>query len=78
MQQDNYLNSQNHQAVADETGNRFDPRYLAAKKTIDDRALNQHVWETLLQVLPQTTDHARTNRRSEIGDRPRHLYCYRQ
>jgi SAM-dependent methyltransferase len=56
MQQDNYLNSQNHQAVADETGNRFDPRYLAAKKTIDDRALNQHVWETLLQVLPQTTD----------------------
>jgi len=56
MQQDNFLNSQNHQAVADETGNSFDPRYLAAKKTIDDRALNHYVWETLRQALPQTTD----------------------
>jgi hypothetical protein len=55
MQQDNYLNSQNHRAVADETGSSFDPRYLAAKKTIDDRALNHHVWETLRQALPQTT-----------------------
>ena len=55
MQRDNYLNSQNHKAIADETGNSFEPRYLAAKKTIDDRALNHYVWETLCQALPQTT-----------------------
>jgi SAM-dependent methyltransferase len=30
-------------------------RYLAAKKTIDDRALNQHVWQTLRQALPAAT-----------------------
>lgn len=29
----------------------FDPRYLAAKKTIDDRALNSHVWQTLAAEL---------------------------
>ncbi len=28
------------------------PRYLASKKTIDDRALNAHVWATLAQNLP--------------------------
>lgn len=28
------------------------PRYLAAKKTVDDRALNAHVWQTLRQHLP--------------------------
>lgn len=27
-------------------------RYLAAKKTVDDRALNQHVWESLARSLP--------------------------
>ena len=27
-------------------------RYLAAKKTVDDRALNRHVWESLLGALP--------------------------
>jgi Methyltransferase domain len=27
------------------------PRYLAAKKSVDDRALNQHVWHTLHQLL---------------------------
>lgn len=27
-------------------------RYLAAKKSIDDRAMNHHVWQTLHQVLP--------------------------
>ncbi len=27
-------------------------RYLAAKKTVDDRALNAHVWQTLRQNLP--------------------------
>jgi hypothetical protein len=29
----------------------FDPRYLAAKKIIDDRALNSHVWQTLVTEL---------------------------
>lgn len=28
------------------------PRYLAAKKTVDDRALNAHVWQALRQNLP--------------------------
>jgi Methyltransferase domain len=27
-------------------------RYLAAKKSIDDRALNRHVWHSLVQALP--------------------------
>lgn len=36
-----------------ETG--FDPHYLAAKKSIDDRALNRYVWAALCQALPQTT-----------------------
>ncbi|MGQ0601957.1 MAG: hypothetical protein ACT4QE_09710, partial [Anaerolineales bacterium] len=27
-------------------------RYLTAKKTVDDRALNAHVWETLARALP--------------------------
>lgn len=27
-------------------------RYLAAKKTVDDRALNRHVWDTLLAYWP--------------------------
>jgi 2-polyprenyl-3-methyl-5-hydroxy-6-metoxy-1,4-benzoquinol methylase len=30
-------------------------RYLAAKKTVDDRALNQHVWQSLAQALPNTS-----------------------
>ena len=33
----------------------FDPHYLAAKKSIDDRALNRYVWTALCQALPQTT-----------------------
>jgi SAM-dependent methyltransferase len=28
-------------------------RYLAAKKSVDDRALNRHVWQRLVQALPQ-------------------------
>ena len=28
------------------------PRYLAAKKTVDDRALNAHVWQALRQQMP--------------------------
>jgi SAM-dependent methyltransferase len=27
-------------------------RYLAAKKSVDDRALNRHVWESLVRALP--------------------------
>jgi hypothetical protein len=46
--------NQNHSAAVDITGNDFYPRYLAAKKSIDDRALNRHVWETLHQALAQT------------------------
>jgi len=30
-------------------------RYLAAKKTVDERALNQTVWQHLTQVLPTAT-----------------------
>ena len=30
-------------------------RYLAAKKSVDDRALNRHVWQSLRQALPVTT-----------------------
>lgn len=30
-------------------------RYLAAKQSVDDRALNQHVWQTLQSTLPATT-----------------------
>jgi SAM-dependent methyltransferase len=46
--------NQNHSAAVDITGNDFYPRYLAAKKSIDDRASNRHVWETLRQALAQT------------------------
>ena len=30
-------------------------RYLAAKKSVDDRALNQHVWQTLKREMPTGT-----------------------
>jgi SAM-dependent methyltransferase len=30
-------------------------RYLAAKKSVDDRALNRHVWESLGSALPAAT-----------------------
>jgi SAM-dependent methyltransferase len=56
MQQDNCLNNTNHHVGEDETSKSFDPRYLAAKKSIDDRALNHHVWKTLRQALVQPTD----------------------
>lgn len=39
----------------------FYPRYLAAKKGIDDRALNRQVWETLRQVLPQVVSGGTAN-----------------
>ena len=56
MHQDNCLNKSQLQATPDETGKIFDPGYLAAKKSIDDRALNHHVLETLRQALPHTAD----------------------
>ena len=31
------------------------PRYLAAKKSVDDRALNRHVWGGLVRALPPAT-----------------------
>jgi hypothetical protein len=55
MPQETSLSGHIHQAVSDTTGNCFDPRYLAAKKVVDDRALSQHVWRTLRRALPQTT-----------------------
>jgi hypothetical protein len=45
----------------DEFEDDFYPRYLAAKKAIDDRALNRHVWETLRRTLPQATAGGTTN-----------------
>ena len=56
MQQDNNLKGWKQQHVADDTRKSFDPRYLAAKKSIDDRALNHHVWETLRQTLHHCRD----------------------
>ncbi|HEX6385016.1 MAG TPA: class I SAM-dependent methyltransferase [Anaerolineae bacterium] len=41
-------------------------RYLAAKTSVDDRALNRHVWDTLLEVSPRTTE-ATPLRVLEIG-----------
>ena len=45
--------------VAAEAGNDPYPRYLAAKKGIDDRSLNQHVWETLRRELERQTGRER-------------------
>lgn len=45
-----------HQGAENISGNNFFPRYLAAKKSIDDRALNHHVWEALHQALVRTVD----------------------
>jgi hypothetical protein len=42
-------------------------RYLAAKRTVDDRALNHHVWETLHTQLAQRTVPTRPLTILEIG-----------
>lgn len=55
MTTDNFVGGQLSQPVADRPETGFDPRYLTAKKSIDDRALNQFVWNELCQTLPQTT-----------------------
>ena len=41
--------------------------YLAAKKSVDDRALNRHVWESLAQVLAQGQPSAGPIRLLEVG-----------
>lgn len=41
-------------------------RYLAAKKTVDDRALNAHVWQMLARALPEPQP-ARPLRVLEVG-----------
>jgi len=33
-------------------------RYLSAKKSVDDRALNRQVWDSLVQALPPATPHS--------------------
>ena len=54
MPKDNFSRPPAHPAVTDPTQSAFCPRYLAAKKAIDDRALNHHVWESLRLALAQT------------------------
>ncbi|MFZ1987245.1 MAG: class I SAM-dependent methyltransferase [Desulfatitalea sp.] len=54
MPKDKFSDNPMHPAAADKAQNDFCPRYLAAKKAIDDRALNHHVWETLRLALAQT------------------------
>ncbi len=55
MPPNDFITSQDCQEILPERNKSFDPRYLAAKKAIDDRALNYHVWQTLRENLPQTT-----------------------
>jgi SAM-dependent methyltransferase len=43
------------------------PRYLAAKKSVDDRALNQHVWDHLGQLLADKTTRTTT---ATVGTKP--------
>jgi hypothetical protein len=54
MHKDDFIDGGDHRGIEGDTGNSFLPGYLAAKKSIDDRALNHHVWETLRQALPET------------------------
>jgi len=50
------------------TGYHSFPRYLAAKKSVDDRALNQHVWDVLQQRVGECTlNRARPLQVLEIG-----------
>jgi len=56
MQNDDRLNNLIKLQEKDSTGKHFDPSYLQAKKHIDDRALNHHVWETLHQELRRSVD----------------------
>ena len=42
------------------------PAYLSAKKSVDDRALNRHVWQSLVNALPAVTP-ARPLRVLDVG-----------
>ncbi len=55
MAADNFAGGRMSSPPADGPASGFDPHYLAAKKSIDDRALNRYVWTELCQALPQTT-----------------------
>ena len=55
MEGDNCVGGRRSSPPADGPETGFDPHYLAAKKSIDDRALNRDVWTALCQALPQTT-----------------------
>jgi hypothetical protein len=50
MEADNFTGGQLSSPLAAGPGTDFDPRYLAAKKSIDDRAMNRYVWSELCQV----------------------------
>lgn len=54
METDNSAGAYMVSSLADGPDSGFDPQYLAAKKSIDDRALNRYVWSELCRVLPQT------------------------
>jgi hypothetical protein len=55
MPKDNLDAGRIYQAIMDSSENSTYPHYLAAKKSIDDRALNYHVWKMLHRALPQAT-----------------------
>jgi len=55
MEADNSAGARMVLPLVDGPESGFDPHYLAAKKSIDDRALNRYVWTALCQALPQTT-----------------------
>ncbi len=55
MHGDDAVRYHSEQLVREKSTNSFDPVYLAAKKSIDDQALNQHVWQTLCITLPHST-----------------------
>ena len=55
MSQETFPNDQIFPPAMNETENNLYPRYLAAKKGVDDWALNRQVWEALRQALPQAT-----------------------
>lgn len=53
------MNRHEMQGIADATGKSFSPHYLAAKKSIDDRALNHYVRQTLGEALQQLSQNNR-------------------
>jgi hypothetical protein len=55
MEADNSAGARMVSPLVDGPESGFDPQYLAAKKSIDDRALNRYVWSELCKSLPQTT-----------------------